>query len=52
MTSHPEENVATKAISSMQLSQFERMKILFRNVLAIGKKGRPFPTLFGCARKK
>ncbi|KAJ8340716.1 hypothetical protein SKAU_G00353490 [Synaphobranchus kaupii] len=38
----PEESVAVRALVSMKTAQFERLKMLFRNVHAIGKSGRPF----------
>lgn len=41
-TEPQEQSVAIKTICSMQSAQLDRMRILFRNVHAIGKKGRPF----------
>ncbi len=41
-TALPEETVAVKALTSMKAAQFEKMRLLFRNVHAIGKKMRPF----------
>ncbi len=43
-TALPEETAAVKALTSMKAAQFDakRMRLLFRNVHAIGKKMRPF----------
>ncbi|MGL6082801.1 MAG: hypothetical protein ACRC4N_10185 [Gammaproteobacteria bacterium] len=41
-TALPEETAAVKALTSMKAAQFEKMRLLFRNVHAIGKKMRPF----------
>lgn len=59
-TAPPELTAVVKALTSMKTAQLERMKLLFRNVHAIGKKMRPFsdylwmceyvPTCFNVSR--